>query len=241
MLETQVQHRKNELQAAQSRLDNLPKEIEKKTAELLKVQAKKLADSHVKLKATITELESRTETQKDTITANANSITQLKNEIDTKKTALAGVETATKEASDKLIEILTKVEQTNGAIRTQESRKHSLETENSFLETTKHTLEESITELQDKIVALEVQISFLDTIYDEKVTAKENSIAKLDAKILKSTQDVETVLKEQDLIRNDFALWQKGLDERDRNLRLREMKVQQGEEKIVSNSALLNI
>lgn len=110
----------------------------------------------------------------------------------------------------------------------------SLDTARSIAQTATMESEALKMRLIEDVQSLEVE-------HDEKVQDKEKSIALIDAKILESSQQLDLVQDKERLIRGDLATWQRTLEEKDKNLRIRERKVDEGENKIVNNASLMNL
>lgn len=81
----------------------------------------------------------------------------------------------------------------------------------------------------------------IESNYIAKVADKEAALKILDTKLLTVTQTLEERQHAEESTRDDLAKRQRILDERDRNLRIREAKVEQGENKLIQNSNLLNL
>lgn len=240
-METQIQHRTSELQATQSSLDTLKEVIDKRTESLLKAQEKRLQDAADLLNANLEDLKSRIEAQQKIISENIKAIDQLSEE----KRAAEEARQVVKATSDETLRILahnlSEVEQAKQDGVVLEQQKTALQAEYSHLEQQKPALESEITDLEAKKAQLIQVTADLDTLYSQKTVEKEKGLNLLDAKVLEASQKVQTAQAELQLMRDDYATMQKLMDERDRNLRIRESKVELGEGKLVSNSALLEL
>jgi len=109
--------------------------------------------------------------------------------------------------------------------------------------------------LSDEIAALKTDISNLKTDkttlesdfnttkqdYDKQIVLLEDKLRRLGAQCNAQAQKIIEESTDNDKIRDNLANMQKALDERDRNIRIREQKVTQSEGTILRNSNLLNL
>lgn len=123
------------------------------------------------------------------------------------------------------------------------------------LNTDKIAIEKVVCELDAEEGALKISIAGLqgvfkdwqqraheaETAYASKINGKEAKIKLLDAKTLKITQDLEERQRVELSTRDDIAKMRREINERDKNLRIREAKVEQGEDKIINNANLMNL
>ncbi len=241
VLQTQIHHRKSELLAVQKKSDNQKKLFERQTEELLKQQKAELdkqrqefdVELEIKQKQ-LTALESDIDTAKGILG-------QLRDQITSQTTVL--------EQSDKDLKIAqATLRETNQAIDNQNRELEKLQVDKTHLDESIINADETLQrvfgeinnlkpqkkELEDKIVAL-------NTAWAEEKAKKERSIAILDGKLLSLTQNIEQTEKQEEQTRNDMAVWAKKLEAREQNLRIREAKATQDEDKIVRNSNLLNL
>lgn len=105
----------------------------------------------------------------------------------------------------------------------------------------KVSLETEIEEIERKKKQAQRDFKKFDADYEDKRAEKEKKLQILDAKILERSVQIDQDKKSEDTIRSQFARERKALDDRDKNLRLREMKVEMGENKLIQNSDLLNL
>lgn len=110
-----------------------------------------------------------------------------------------------------------------------------------MLQATKSTEQSMLAPLLDEEKAIHQRIVRLEEEYATKSADKEAAQAIIDGKLLTSQQEWEQHQQEDTVVRNSLAEWQKRLEERDKNLRIRERKVEQGEGKLIQNSGLLNL
>ncbi len=109
-------------------------------------------------------------------------------------------------------------------------------------------MDDKKTVLKQEIEALNIQksdisskILGIDNEYRDKIAEKEQLLKQLDAKLLDVTTSIRQFKEEEATARTQLATWRKTLEEKDQNLRLREQKVEQGENKLINNSNLLNL
>lgn len=122
-----------------------------------------------------------------------------------------------------------------------ENVKSDLKKTNSLLFSEELRLEDTIKEKKTVITELRQQIAMVTTELAEQETDKEKKLGLLNAKLLAVTTQIKQHIEEDMMIRRSLANWQKQLEERDQNLRMREAKVEQGEDKIVRNANLMNL
>lgn len=230
-----------EVQAAQRKLDSLKSDINKKTARLLAEQAKTYRSEGRKLQLDIDEAN-------ETLTSLAQDIIGLKDEK--------------RQLSDTVIDLklkvdvdIARVESTKKEYAAITESLQRLRDETEVLVTERLTLERSLSELQvqksalvssmeknmDALQSTEKQLAHTEASYASEKGEKAEKIYLLDVKILENTQIIERQQQEEIATRMSLATWQKTLDERDQNLRIREQKVNDGEQKLVRNSTLLDL
>lgn len=117
----------------------------------------------------------------------------------------------------------------------------SLNSDAAALSQTNNVLQQDIAQSEALKMRLDEDIQTLESDYEQEKATKEVSISKLDVKLLDKSQELDLIQDKERLIRTDLASWQRSLEEKDKNLRLREVKVEEGENKIVTNANLLNL
>lgn len=175
-------------------------------------------------------------------------ITDNASEIILQEEALEGLLSLAKEANNKLsvaetslTEVNERTEHSLSENKRQSDVKELLQADISELETYNNILHSETTEAEALKMKLIEDIQGLETEYTEKKEQNDKNIEFLDAQILEKSQNIETIQEKEYLIRTDLAKWQKRLEDQDKNLRIRELKVQEGETKIVQNANLLNL
>lgn len=241
MLEQQIQHRQSEAQAKQKQLDTLSEAIEARTLTLLESQQERLTAAAVPLKASLEELKSQIKTQKGLISANVEIISRQMADIEAQNVTLAAAQVAVAETSKKLVNALARMEDVKATITKMGAQKQQLESDTADLVAHATQLTATIDELIIQQTALEGKLATLDEVYRTKQAEKERIIAMLDVKIIEFTQNLDAMRADEQRTREDLAVWQRSLESQDQNLRIREMKVEQGEGRLVSNSTLLNL
>lgn len=108
--------------------------------------------------------------------------------------------------------------------------------------------EATLAQIKAEIEALEAEkLQYLadyeqqKTDMDADQVKKETAIRDLEATLVRLSLEIEERELRESLTRNDLAKWERTLQERDQNLRIRETKVGQSEDKLVRNSKLLNL
>lgn len=119
--------------------------------------------------------------------------------------------------------------------------KAEVELQVSTLNADKMALEGNIKQLIARRNVLERDITELDNIYAGKEAEKQLQLDKLDKKVLRATQELDKAQGDQDITRDRLATWERSLETRDKNIRIREAKVSQGENRLLQNSELLNL
>lgn len=122
------------------------------------------------------------------------------------------------------------------------SHSQDLASQLSQMQKQAETLETHIQHHKNELSADQKKLESLNkAIFETKKHQKEHDLALLDAKTLDLAQNIEQREEEVNQIRDKFANWQKELEKRDSNLRIREAKVKMGEDKLLTNSDLLNL
>lgn len=240
-LEQKIQHRKNEAQAVQESLTQLQAEFDRNTIRLLAEQTATLDATKVIFENEQADLKETIEKQSLVIDRNntkiteqdkalelaTNAVSQIIYEIEREERAL----TDAKQQTDKLIRSKSELS----------ADKLALELSITLLEERKLTVEtEAVEQIKAKGLIID-DINELQEVYDKDKLDKDQTIAFLNTKILDLSQKATVIQDKERLIRTDLATWQESLAEKDKNLRLRERKVEQGEDKIVQNANLLNL
>jgi chromosome segregation ATPase len=142
-------------------------------------------------------------------------------------------------SEQKLIE--KAIDEAKALVETLATDKTELERQNSVLAEQKTAKEAEISRLTETEANLLVRVGELDDEYAGKIAEKEQSLELLNAKVLDQANNLDKMHQEEQIIRNDLAAWQKRLEAKDQNLRIREAKVEGGEEKLIQNSNLLSL
>lgn len=127
-----------------------------------------------------------------------------------------------------------KIEQFDGRIRV-------LTGEYNRMNDDKYSLKSSVLELTGQESLLRSKIERLSGEYESRTAQLEKELAELDNKVKNSQQKLIDINRQEEIIRGDLATRQMRLDEQDKNLRIREMKVQSAENQIRANANLLDL
>lgn len=240
-LEQTAQHRKNEVQAAQDKLNKLDAEFERKTAKLLAEQRETLdADARV-LKETIKAGQRRLTTIKEEIEASLNQKLEIERQIPDASEQLYTATKAIESAQDEVVEARKQLEAAKSELNEVVTSKSQLEPDVSKLNTEKLELTDELEQLATKRDAILVAIADVDAEYSQKVATRESELKLAEAKLLDVRQSIELEATEFEKTRSSLAEWQKILADKDQNLRIREQKAEQSERKIIQNSNLMNL
>lgn len=105
----------------------------------------------------------------------------------------------------------------------------------------KERLESGLEELRAQYTEEKERLDSIDGLYLEKKRQGEEDLAKTSAKVLVKTQELNDIQQIMDIERREIASRKLALDERDKNLRIREVKASQDEASIQANAGLLNL
>lgn len=229
------------MQAVQKKLNQLHTRLDAETERLCLEQRKKLEAEQAEFDAIITERQKsalllennvgdlviqREDMRKDVLKITA-SIEELNRELKHTKNDCA-IERA------KIAPLRQEVESLTSRQAEYQERVDCLQNEEQELKKRIDVLQNVFVEWQDRSASAEVS-------YKKKIDEKKNLVQILESKILQSNQELEKRHVEELSIRGEFADRERLLNERDKNLRIRETKVEQGEQKMLQNSDLLNL
>lgn len=144
-------------------------------------------------------------------------------------------------AQDNLLVTRKQQEIVNDDLQRTKNEQISLEQTVARLNTEENRLLQVISDKEAELYHLEQRTVEATTAFDIAKTDREESLRQLDAKLLVVTTGIDQKLADEQLTRKSLAEWQTKLESQDQNLRIREMKVSEGETKIVRNSALLDL
>lgn len=151
-------------------------------------------------------------------------------------------------AKDDLLTLTDKVEKAEHAWSLEKERTldlgeavNSLQRQVSELQDVKAQLKLDIAELNTELESKNARLGGLEATYTTKKTEKEAELLIIVDKLYAKTEELTKVEQIMDIERRDIASRQQALDERDKNLRLREAKARNDEESIRSNAGLLNL
>lgn len=164
-------------------------------------------------------------------------IKQITNKKEISATVQASIEAAHLEIAS--LEITQQSLQAD--VATQQASKQQLELDISILSDKLTALTDSVVSLEAKEATHTQRMAELEEEYTAKLAEKEKSLALLDAKLLDRANQLQQNSDQFTIEKDRLATWQKQLDVRDKNLRVREINVETGESKLIQNSNLLNL
>ncbi len=233
--------RQNEVQAAQKQLDNIDETIKQKTNKLLQEQETTLNGQKVLLLDTLNSLKIDVAQLSKSKEHLASSITDLKLQKTSLETSLGELSRSIQEANATLNGFLVLVDNAKTKNAKQVQSYNTLAAEVQRLESTERGLKDSIKELTDKKSCLYSDVERMEHEFGPKIEEKEAYIAELDGKIVSAIRELETLQKEEQRIREDLAVREKALEDRDQNLRLREAKADIADQRILANANLMKL
>lgn len=220
---------------------NLQSEFDSKTTQLLAEQESTLEEAKRSLFKELDVLKVKIQSQEGAITDNTS-------EIILQEEALEGFLSLAKEANNKLsvaenrlAEVNERTEHSLTENKHQSDVKELLQADISELEADNNALHSEITENEALRMKLIEDIQVLETEFQIESADKEKKIQLLDAQILDKVSRSDEITRNEYTTRSDIALQLRNIDEKDRNLRIREQKVEMGEAKLIQNSNLLNL
>lgn len=111
----------------------------------------------------------------------------------------------------------------------------------SNLKDTQAKLMQEQTALESQIQGKKADLSGLSEEFTTKQAEFEQELSILEAKKQKISQEIIDNKAKDEVVRENLSNWSKTLDEKDKNLRIREAKVAEKEKAIVRNYNLLNL
>lgn len=241
ILEQTVASRSNEVLAAQRKLDDLKVRFDKQTELLLAEQEKNLQATIAPLQAKVTSLQIDVSTQLEAIATNNQQLDSQNSDLQILDKAIIDKLSETKKLetdTDVLRVEYSQLERNNAVLGEQEK---ALSSDINTLQGNKSVLLEELAVLQAAKDTLNGKIAAKEAEFDTKIATKERQLAQLEAKLLSVAQEIEKSRQDEEIVRNELATWQRKLEGQDRNLRIREQKVEMGESKLISNANLMNL
>lgn len=233
--------RKNEVLAAQKKLDSLEIKINIETEKLLAERTEKLGAAQKILDDVTKEIVEQADLFQQARGAQEHTYSFAEAEIQNLEYT-----------KDKLNEVLTSlarqksdltvsIDKQMALLSTQKTENETLRTSIPLLIIEKEALETEILGLRAYKAELVKKNTKVLEDYKAETTQKERLLDNIDIKIHEKTQLLERQIDELQIVRNAMAKRQLELDEREKNLRLRETKVEQSEDKLLINANLLNL
>lgn len=162
-------------------------------------------------------------------------------ELDKLQTEISAAQSVVTDKASTCKKLKDRIDAATVQLLTTQSDKRELELQVSALNDTKLQLAHDIATVEQQLKVAQTKVILADKAYQAQVDEKQAAIAKLDASLLDRTQFIEALRQEESVLRSSMAAWQKTLEEKDKNLRIREQKVELGENKLIQNSNLLNL
>jgi chromosome segregation ATPase len=239
--ETQLTNRKTELSAAVRRSQHLHAETEAETKRLLTERSKQLAiliaDNENRLKPLAEKL-AALEKRRD-------ELARLNNSAESDLEALRHESEAVKHH---ITDEKSAIQARKTEVHELESLKSSLQQDIAAIREDKHTLETALSELRQENASLEQENSRLlaqnaqEQYNFETLTAGHlDKLRILEDKQVLLANKLQEAHKQEKAVREDLAVRIRACDERERNLKMRELKVSQSETSIQRNAALLEL
>lgn len=222
-------------------MNSLQAKFNSETARLTAEQEATLKEAIIPLKAELQRLKSDIIKQNQLLTGNIPKIQAHKDEIRALEETASVKQNDLIAADTQLRGVMQRLAHVTEEVKASETQLQLLQQHIGTAEEQKRTLESELEALQGSKDNLGHKIMTLDADYDQKATEKSKIVAILDTKILDLSQRAEEFEGQEEAIRQNLADWQKVLEARDKNLRIREVKVEQGEDKLVANANLMNL
>lgn len=240
-LQSQIAHRTSELQAVQKKLNSLQAKFDSETARLATEQETTLKKVITPLEAELQRLKGDIIKQNRLLTGNIPKIQAQKDEIRALEETASVKQNDLVAANTQLMSAMQQSRRIIEAVKASETQLQGLQRDIGAAEEQKRAFGAELEVLQGTKDSLGHKIATLDADYEQKAAEKAKIVAILDAKILNLSQQAEEFERQEEASRQNLAEWQKVLEVRDKNLRVREIKVEQGESKLVANANLMNL
>lgn len=243
-LKTQVQNHNAAAQVAQRKALTLRNELAIETQRLLAERQEQFIEqqqtAEIALKATLRSRDEVFEQERitgDKISEAAVELNNVKQRIIERQKDLDNLDETVTLTEIKKGEIVRLIEEVSTLHSNELGLRNEITTLTELLETkkTNNML------LDSQKVKLEQDLVDVTRTTDEHIIQREKKIAQLDASIYQKRSELKSFDGEMELVRGDLANRQLQLDARDKNVRIRELKVAQDEQKIRANADLLNL
>lgn len=215
--------------------------IKAETDRLLKIRSKVLNDKITPIENKLEQLAFREENLK-------NRCIELESEISDKELIISGLNDHILSKNADITILESTVKDLKDSITVLESKKTALQVDIdpiierlSQLQQQEQPLIDRITTLEEKKSSLINKISEIDNQYTLKISDKESELMTLDVKLLKTKQDMLSIQNILDAEKKSLADRKLELDDRDKNLRIREQKANIQENTIRQNANLLDL
>ncbi len=234
-------HKNAELRAVQEKLNRLQTRFDTETERLSREQKERLEKERADLEASIVECKKSALLLEDNVSALVVQRQELNKE-------LSKADTLLQEATERLRNIESLCTTRASEISALEKQAGNLTAEKLKLT---HDIEDArdqeqilrndIDLLQDVLTQTQQKVELSNKEYNDGINDKRKLLKILENKILENNQILEQRHVDEVSLRNELADKERLLNERDQLLRVREAKVEIGENKILRNSNLLNL
>lgn len=200
----------------------------------LKVAKEELATVNDKLNIAQKGLISESKIIQDTI----NDVKSQLNDIEHEKSVLT---VSNNELRNENRNLQSEITVAKNDIETYSEHKQTLTKEIATLSVSKEQLDTDMIVLEGRFEGKTAEINQLEQDYTRKTDEYNNQLSILESQKQDIMQEIIDNRAQQDGVRDNLSKWSKTLDEKDKNLRIREAKVDQKEKSIIRNYNLLNL
>lgn len=165
----------------------------------------------------------------------------LENKIKELHISLENIENSIQILTDRIPDLNREADEIGKTIISLNTDKLAAEQRVNILSDEEIRLETSILVLQDAFKDWQQKLDGAQIEYATKIANKEEILKNLNANLLKITQELDEKQRIESSIRDELAVTHRLQDERDKNLRVREAKIEQGESKLIQNANLMNL
>lgn len=240
-LETKVQSSQNELSALQQQKLRLRQDIERVTARLLRERDESFVSQEKEARLAIAPLEK----QRDDIKSQVTSLETRKFELGQE---VIGAENKLNDLQNLFAQITKDNQDAAELSKRLETQYLSLKSENGALNQSISDGKQAILSTEEELITLKKQRNDLIAVNTDleakdniEKEARKHELDVLNDKLKGIKNEILQNIGEQDLARRDIARRTQELDDKEQVLRRRELKVEQGENRIQQNASLLDL
>jgi chromosome segregation ATPase len=247
-LETQIQKFRHQAETAQRVAAESQRLASTRSDELEAITERKLRECQIAL----TSQQQAADDRLEVIIGSTNAAQQQLDELKREQGKVESELRATQSTVDELLEHRGELEQEVHRLKTTQA---DVKSDITGLEAQKIALLSDISALNQQVAALQAdiadssgQLQVVRSAYNEEKVARtqlnerrRDEMALHERKALEKRQEYDQLDREMEAVRRDLAARAQAQDDRDRNLRIRELKVAQGEDKLQQNADLLNL